>query len=90
MDNIWKLTAEDPDTANEGEFCFRYMLSVLMNKTLYLGQCSCAEARYYNTPIIAFRPRVPCVFCDEEVELQPVPRVEAKRKWTTPGSDMPI
>lgn len=72
---IWKLESDDAEVANQGEFCLRYMLAVLSDRTLYLGQCACEMAHRLRTPIIAFRSRVDCVFCGKPVDLAPVPRV---------------
>ena len=77
---IWKLESTDPEEANQGEFCLRYMLSVISNQTLYLGRCDCDAARALNTPIVSFKPEVACFFCGENVELQPVPRI-AEGRW---------
>jgi hypothetical protein len=76
---IWKLESNDPEEAGQGEFCLRYMISVVTKQSLYLGQCSCNIARQLSTPIIAFRTPVNCVFCGQPVDLQPVPRVENGR-----------
>jgi hypothetical protein len=76
---IWKLESDDAEEVLVGEFCLRYMLSVITDRTLYLGQCSCSMAQQFAMPIIGFEAEMPCVFCGQPVALKPVPRVQSGR-----------
>jgi hypothetical protein len=76
---IWKVESNDPVEANQGEFLLRYMLATLSDQTLYLGRCTCAAARTFNTPIISFSSTVDCVYCQQPVDLYPVPRIHEGR-----------
>jgi hypothetical protein len=76
---IWKLESDDAEEVLAGEFCLRYMLSVITDRTLYLGQCDCPMARQLAMPVIGFEAEMPCVFCGKPVDLAPVPRVRDGR-----------
>ena len=76
---IWKLESDDAAEVLAGESCLRYMLAVIADRTLYLGQCDCSMARQLAMPVIGFEAEMPCVFCGRPVALMPVPRVRDGR-----------